>query len=128
GCGVVVIKPLSRAAADGDRVLAVIRGTAVNQDGHTNGITAPNGLSQQKVIRAALHNAGVDPADVGYVETHGTGTPLGDPIEVEALTAVLGAPRPSGSPVILGSIKSNIGHTEGAAGVAGLIKAVLCLD
>jgi myxalamid-type polyketide synthase MxaE and MxaD len=127
GCGVVVIKRLPQALADGDRVLAVIRGSAVNQDGHTNGITAPNGLSQQLVIRDALRNAGVDPGQVGYLEAHGTGTPLGDPIEVEALTAVLGRPRPSGSTVALGSLKSNIGHLEGAAGVAGLIKAVLCL-
>ena len=128
GCGVVVLKRLSHALADRDRVLAVIRGSAINQDGHTNGITAPNGLSQQAVIREALRQAGVDPGQVGYVEAHGTGTPLGDPIEVEALTAVVGQPRPSGSSVALGSLKSNIGHLEGAAGIAGLIKAVLCLQ
>jgi myxalamid-type polyketide synthase MxaE and MxaD len=127
GCGVVVLKRLSQALSDGDRVIAVIRGSAVNQDGHTNGITAPNGLSQQAVIREALRQGGVDPSQVGYVEAHGTGTPLGDPIEVEALTAVFGRRAP-GSPVALGSVKSSIGHLEGAAGIAGLIKAVLCLQ
>jgi myxalamid-type polyketide synthase MxaE and MxaD len=127
GCGVVVIKRLSAAIADGDRVLAVIRGSAVNQDGRTNGITAPNGLAQRAVIRDALQNGGVDPQDVSYIEAHGTGTPLGDPIEVEALAATVGQPRADGSTVTLGSVKSNIGHLEGGAGVAGLIKAVLCL-
>src|SRR6185295_4571333 len=92
GCGVVVLKRLSDALAAGDRVLAVIRGTAVNQDGRTNVLTAPNGLAQQEVVRAALANAGVSPADVTYVETHGTGTALGDPIEVEALAQVLDQP------------------------------------
>ncbi len=127
GCGVVVLKRLSDAVTEGDRVLAIIRGSAVNQDGRTNGITAPNGLSQQDVIRRALRNAGVEPQDVGYVEAHGTGTPLGDPIEVEALAATVGLPRADGGTVVLGSVKSNIGHLEGAAGVAGLIKAILCL-
>ena len=127
GCGVVVIKRLSAAVAAGDRVLAVIRGSAINQDGHTNGITAPNGLSQQAVVRDALRNGQVDPQDISYVEAHGTGTTLGDPIEVEALAAVLGPPRDDGSQVVLGSVKSSIGHLEGAAGIAGLIKAVLCL-
>jgi len=123
GCGVVVLKKLSEALAQGDRVLAVIRGSAINQDGHTNGITAPNGLAQQEVIRRALQQAGVEGRQVSFVETHGTGTPLGDPIEVEALIAALGA----GPAVALGSLKSNIGHLEGAAGVAGLIKACLSL-
>ena len=110
--------------ANGDRVLALIRGSAINQDGHTNGITAPNGLAQRAVLTAALRNAGVEPAQIGYVEAHGTGTPLGDPIEVEALAAALG----SGPPVLLGAVKSNVGHLEGAAGVAGLIKTTLCLQ
>ncbi|HEU4534077.1 MAG TPA: type I polyketide synthase, partial [Polyangiaceae bacterium] len=127
GCGVVVLKRLSDALADGDRVYAVIRGSAVNQDGKSSGLTAPNVLAQQAVIRQALENAGVAPAEVGFVEMHGTGTPLGDPIEYEALREVYGAPRPDGSPCALGAVKTNVGHTESAAGVAGLIKAVLTL-
>ncbi len=127
GCGVVVLKRLSDALADGDPILALIRGSAVNQDGSTNGITAPNALSQQDVIRAALQNAGVAPEEISYVETHGTGTILGDPIEIEALTAVIGRPRPQPLPCVLGSVKANLGHLEGAAGIAGLIKTVLCL-
>ncbi len=125
GCGVVVLKRLSNAITDGDPIHAIIRGSAVNQDGHSNGLTAPNGLSQQAVIRAALDNAGVDPARLTYIETHGTGTPLGDPIEVEALTSVLG--QPSDRRCYLGSVKTNVGHLEGAAGIAGLIKTVLAL-
>jgi len=127
GCGVVVLKRLSDALADGDSVLALIRGSAINQDGRTNGLTAPNGLAQETVIRQALANAGVDPALITYVETHGTGTPLGDPIEVEALANVFGQSGPNRQPCFLGSAKANIGHLEGAAGVAGLIKAVLSL-
>jgi acyl transferase domain-containing protein len=127
GCGVVVLKRLVDAVADGDRVLAVIRGTAMNQDGRTNGITAPNGLSQQAVVREALRNGGVEPSSVGYVETHGTATALGDPIEVEALGAVLGPGRAKGATVTLGAVKSNLGHLEGAAGIAALIKTTLCL-
>ncbi len=128
GAGVVVLKRLSDAQRDGDPILAVIRGSAVNQDGRSNGLTAPNGPAQQAVIQQALKQAGIAPAKVGYVETHGTGTPLGDPIEVQALGAVLGEGRGANAPVLLGSVKSNFGHTEGAAGVAGLIKAVLCLQ
>ncbi|HLF25992.1 MAG TPA: type I polyketide synthase, partial [Anaerolineae bacterium] len=127
GCGVVVLKRLSDALADGDRIYAVIRGSAINQDGHTNGLTAPNGLSQQSVIRLALANAGVEADQIGYVETHGTGTPLGDPIEVEALAGVVGPPRADGLPCVIGSVKSNIGHLEGASGIAGLMKAALTL-
>ncbi len=126
GCGIVVLKRLSDALAAGDPIYAVIRGSAINQDGHTNGLTAPNGLSQQAVIRAALENGGVDPARVTYVEAHGTGTPLGDPIEVEALAAVLGAA--SDRRCYLGSVKTNFGHLEGAAGIAGLIKTALALQ
>ena len=128
GCGVVVLKRLTEAIADGDNILAVIRGTAINQDGRSSGLTVPNGSAQQEVIRRALKNAGVDPAEVGYVETHGTGTSLGDPIEVHALHAVYGAGRSQRDSLALGSIKSNIGHLETAAGVAGLIKAVLVLS
>ncbi|MBM7776026.1 phthiocerol/phenolphthiocerol synthesis type-I polyketide synthase A [Actinokineospora baliensis] len=125
GCGVVVLKPLSRALADGDEVWCVIAGSAANNDGLSNGLTAPNPLAQQEVLRDAYANAGVAPADVHYLETHGTGTQLGDPIEAAALGAVLGAGRER--PLVIGSVKSNIGHLEGAAGVAGLIKAALCL-
>ena len=128
GCGVVVLKRLADAVADDDRVLAVIRGTAVNQDGHSTVLSAPNGLAQQALLRAALANARLSPSRVGFVETHGTGTPLGDPIEVEALAATIGAPRPNGETCYLGSVKSNLGHLEAAAGVAGLIKATLALQ
>lgn len=123
GCGVIVLKRLSDARADGDRILAVIRGSAVNQDGKSNGLTAPNGLAQERVIREALDRAGLAPEDIGYVEVHGTGTSLGDPIEVEAIGRVQ-AGRPADRPVVLGTVKSNIGHLEAAAGVAGLIRAV----
>ncbi len=128
GCGVIVLKRLADARAAGDRILALVRGSAMNQDGRTNGITAPNSQSQQRVIGRALANAGVTGAQVGYVETHGTGTALGDPIEIEALSVVMGQPRPAGERCVLGAGKSNIGHAEGAAGVAGVIKAVLSLQ
>ncbi|MDI1477096.1 type I polyketide synthase [Polyangium sp. y55x31] len=127
GCGVLVLKRLSEARRDGDRILAVIRGSAVNQDGRSTGLTTPNVLAQQSLLRAALANAGLTPADIGYVETHGTGTPLGDPIEVDALRAVLGDPRADGSPVFLGAVKTNIGHLEAAAGMASMIKAIMAL-
>ncbi len=126
GCGVIVMKRLADAQRDRDTVLAVIRGSAVNQDGKTNGLTAPNSLSQEAVIRAALANAGVDRSSISYVEAHGTGTSLGDPIEVEALAAVLS--DVDRSDVYLGSAKTNIGHLEGAAGVAGIIKVVLSMQ
>ena len=124
----VVLKRLSDALAAGDRVLALIRGSAVNHDGHSNGLTAPNGPSQEAVVRDALARAGVEPGEVGYVEAHGTGTALGDPIEVQALATVLGADRPADRPVALGSIKTNVGHLEAAAGVAGLLKVVLAFQ
>lgn len=128
GCGVVLLKRLSDARANGDRILAVIRGSAINQDGRSNGLTAPNGTIQQKVINAALEQAEVSPTDISYVETHGTGTPLGDPIEFGAIKAVLGKNRSKETPCWLGSVKTNIGHLEAAAGVAGLIKAILALN
>lgn len=128
GCGAVVLKRLSDAVAAGDRIWAVVRGTATNQDGRTNGITAPNGLSQQTVVRAALRDAGLPGDAISAVETHGTGTILGDPIEVEALAEVLGKGDPATSPCFLGSIKTNIGHLEGAAGMAGILKLVMSLD
>jgi acyl transferase domain-containing protein/D-arabinose 1-dehydrogenase-like Zn-dependent alcohol dehydrogenase/aryl carrier-like protein len=126
GCGVIVLKKLADAIADGDRIHAVIRGTAVNQDGRTSVITAPNGRAQQEVVRAALANARVRGADVTYVETHGTGTALGDPIEVDALTAALQAD--GAGPCALGAVKSNVGHLEAASGIIGLIKAALALE
>ncbi|NEO73022.1 type I polyketide synthase, partial [Moorena sp. SIO3H5] len=125
GCGIVVLKRLSDAIADGDNIMAVIRGTAINQDGSTSGLTVPNGISQQAVIRQALENGGVDPATVSYVEAHGTGTSLGDPIEVGALGRVFQETHSQEEPLIIGSAKTNIGHTEAAAGIAGLIKIVL---
>ncbi len=127
GCGVLVLKRLSDAQADGDRILALLQGSAVNQDGRTNGLTAPNGLSQQNVIRQALSNAHISPEQINYVETHGTGTKLGDPIEVEALAEVLGQREAGSQPCRLGSVKTNIGHLEAAAGIAGLIKTILVL-
>jgi acyl transferase domain-containing protein/acyl carrier protein len=127
GAGVVVLKPLSRALADGDPIYAVIRGSAVNQDGRTNGILAPSRWSQESLLRDAYRRAGVSPGQVQYVEAHGTGTFLGDPIEAQALGTVLGTDRPAGSRCAIGSVKSNIGHLESAAGVAGLIKVALML-
>jgi myxalamid-type polyketide synthase MxaE and MxaD len=127
GCGVVVLKRLSSARADGDRILAVIRGSAVNHDGPSSGLTVPNGRAQQALLRGALESAGISPAEVGYVEAHGTGTSLGDPIEADALAAVLGEGHSSQRPLWIGSVKSNIGHLEAAAGIAGLMKTVLAL-
>jgi phthiocerol/phenolphthiocerol synthesis type-I polyketide synthase B len=128
GCGVVVLKRLSDAVRDGDRLLAVVRGSAVNQDGRSNGLLAPNPAAQMAVLRAAYANAGVAPHEVDYVEAHGTGTLLGDPIEARALGTVLGRGRPEQSPLLIGTVKSNIGHLEAAAGVAGLIKTVLAVQ
>lgn len=125
GCGVVILKRLADARRDGDRILAVIKGSAINQDGRSNGLTAPNGLSQQEVIRQALANANVAATEISYIESHGTGTSLGDPIEVNSLKAVLGQAEHF---CYLGSLKTNIGHLEAAAGIAGLIKTVLCLQ
>lgn len=128
GCGVVVLKRLSDALRDGDRIQAIVRGSAVNQDGLSNGLTAPNGPSQQAVIQKALQQAGVQPSEISYLEAHGTGTSLGDPIEVRSLQAVLGQGRTADQPCWLGSVKTNIGHLEAAAGMAGLIKTVLALQ
>jgi acyl transferase domain-containing protein/thioesterase domain-containing protein len=128
GCGVVLLKRLSDAIADGDRIVALIRGSAVNQDGRTSGLTVPNGPAQQAVIRKALDDAAVDANQIGYVEAHGTGTPLGDPIEVAALAGVLGRRRAAPEPLMIGSVKTNVGHLEAAAGIAGLVKVALALQ
>ncbi|MBU2277167.1 MAG: SDR family NAD(P)-dependent oxidoreductase [Gammaproteobacteria bacterium] len=128
GCGMVVVKRLSDALRDGDPIMALVRGTAINQDGRSNGFTAPSGLAQQKVIRQALQNAGLAATDVDYIEAHGTGTPLGDPIEVEALQSVYGEGRPANQPLKLGSVKTNLGHLEPAAAISGLIKLLLAFS
>ncbi|MBD2091227.1 type I polyketide synthase [Microcoleus sp. FACHB-1515] len=128
GCGVIVLKRLSDAIAAGDNVLALIRGSAVNQDGASSGFTVPNKTAQELLIKQALSQAKIAPAEVDYIEAHGTGTPLGDPIEVRALGAVLMDDRPLDRPLQLGSVKTNIGHLESAAGIAGLIKVVLSLQ
>ncbi len=128
GVGLLVLKRLSRALADGDRVHAVIRGSAVNQDGRSNGLTSPSRWSQEEVLRTAYRRAGVTPSDVSYIEAHGTGTLIGDPIEVAALGAVVGEGRVHGRSCAIGSVKTNLGHLESAAGVASLMKAVLSLE
>ena len=128
GCGIVVLKRLADAVAAGDRIYAVVRGSACNHDGHSNGLTAPSGIAQEAVIRAALANGGVEANSVAYVEAHGTGTLLGDPIEVLALHRVYGQGRSADAPLYLGAVKTNFGHLEGAAGVAGLIKVALSLQ
>src|SRR6185312_7540692 len=125
GCGVVVLKRLTDAVRDGDRVLAVVRGSAVNQDGRSNGLTAPNTIAQQDVIRAALRSGDVQARSVNYIEAHGTGTGLGDPIEFEALADQYGK---GDGDCALGAVKSNFGHLEAAAGIAGFIKAALSVQ
>jgi len=127
GGGIVVLKRLSQALADGDPIYCTVRGSAVNNDGPSNGLTAPHQPAQEAVLREAYRRAGVAPSAVGYVEAHGTGTALGDPIEAAALAAVFGEGRPAQEPLRIGSVKTNVGHLEGAAGIAGLIKTALVL-
>lgn len=127
GAALVVLKPLAQARADGDRIYATVLGTAVSQDGRTNGITVPNGASQKRAIEAALANAGIAADTVDYVEAHGTGTPVGDPIEANALGEVYRGDRPADRPLVIGSVKTNLGHLEAAAGVVGFIKSALAL-
>lgn len=127
GCGIVALRRLSDAQRDGDEILAVIRGSAITHNGFSSGLTAPNPESQQRVIRKALENAGLQPSDIDYLEAHGTGTELGDPIELNAAAAVLGQGRDKDHPLLVGSVKTNLGHLEAAAGVAGIIKTVLAM-
>ena len=128
GCGIVVLKRLAEAEAEGDRIWGVIRGSALNQDGASPGLTVPSGPAQEKVIEAALRAAGIPPSGVDYVEAHGTGTEVGDPIEVQATGTAYGRGRDADHPLLIGSVKTNIGHLEAAAGVAGIIKAVLAIN
>ena len=128
GCGTVVLKRLSDAQADGDNILALVRGSAINQDGRSSGLTVPNGPAQQAVIRSAMAQAGVEPKDVCYVEAHGTGTKLGDPVELNALGEVFRASHSAERPLLVGSLKTNLGHMEAAAGIGGLLKVVLAFQ
>ncbi|MDF1810998.1 MAG: SDR family NAD(P)-dependent oxidoreductase [Verrucomicrobiales bacterium] len=128
GCGIIALKRLSDAERDGDRILSVIRGTAISHNGHNAGLTAPSGKSQQQMLERALKIAGIEPADIDYLEAHATGTELGDPIEVIAATQVLGRGRSKENPLLLGSAKANLGHLEAAGGISGLIKVVLAMQ
>src|SRR5262249_7071203 len=124
GCGVLVLKRLSTAKRDEDSVLALVRGTAAGQDGESAGLTVPNGAAQERVIRAALRNAMLDPGDISYIEAHGTAPPLGDPIELASINAVFGAAHRH-EPLLVASLKANIGHMEPAAGIGGVVKTIL---
>ena len=128
GCGVVVLKRLSQAEADGDRIWAVVRGSAVNQNGASAGLTTPNGQAQRRIMEEALAQSGVSPSDVDYLEAHATGSQLGDPIELNAAASVYGEGRDENRPLLVGSVKANIGHTEAAAGIAAFIKTVLSIN
>ncbi|PQJ85134.1 type I polyketide synthase [Aliivibrio sifiae] len=128
GAGLVMLKSLKSALIDGDNILAVIKSSGINQDGHTNGITVPNGEAQKKLINKTLQKANITPNEIQYIEAHGTGTPVGDPIEVNALGSIFGIREENANKCLIGSVKSNIGHTEAAAGVAGLIKVVMSMN
>lgn len=128
GFGVTILKPLDAALRDGDTVRAVVLASAANEDGRTPGISLPNSEAQQALIRTAYRNAGVDPAETGYVEAHGTGTQAGDPLEARAILNTIGDQPGRKSELYVGSVKTNIGHLEGAAGVAGVIKAAFAIE
>jgi acyl transferase domain-containing protein/acyl carrier protein len=128
GAGIVILKRLSDAQRDGDNILAVVKGSAVNQDGRSNGFTAPNVKAQERLLRAALKDAGLSASQVDFIEAHGTGTKIGDPIEMEAIAGVFASAKTKDKPLLVGSVKSNIGHTEGVAGMAGIMKAVLSIQ
>lgn len=128
GCGILVLKRLSKAQSDGDNILAVIRGGRMNNDGASSGLTVPNSAAQTELLKSALSDCAISPDDISYLEAHGTGTSLGDPVEMNAVTEVFGQGRPKNNPLIIGTVKGNIGHLESAAGIAGLIKVVLCLQ
>lgn len=128
GCGIVVLKRLTTARDDGDNILATINGSAMNHNGMSSGLTVPSGLSQKEMLKAALRNAKIDPDQLDYLEAHGTGTELGDPIEINAVSEIFNGKTSRKTPLIIGSVKTNIGHLEGAAGIAGLIKTILCLE
>ena len=128
GIAALIIKPLSAAIAAGDPIRAIIRNTAVNQDGKTPGITMPSSEAQESMIRSAYAEAGLDPAQTAYVEAHGTGTKVGDPMEITAIAAALSKCRTPSNPLVVGSVKANIGHLESASGIAGLFKAIVCLE
>lgn len=128
GAGALILKPLDVAMRDGDVVRAVIHNSGVNQDGKTNGITVPNGRAQSDLIKQVYAKAGLDPADCGFSECHGTGTKVGDPIEVAGIHEALGAGRGPRNPLFIGSVKSNVGHLEGASGIVSVIKAAMMLE
>lgn len=128
GAACIVLKPLADALQDGDAIRAVIRNSGINQDGKTSGITLPSGEAQYSLISSVYKGAGLNPLDTTYVEAHGTGTPAGDPIEASALSRIFSPGRPQDQPLHVGSVKTNIGHLEGASGLAGVIKAVLMLE
>ena len=128
GIAALIIKPLNSALAAGDPIRAIIRNTAVNQDGKTPGITMPSSEAQESMIRSAYADAGLDPTQTAYAEAHGTGTKVGDPIEITAIAAVLSRYRTHSNPLFVGSVKANIGHLESASGIAGLLKAIVCLE
>ena len=128
GVATVVLKPLERALADGDPIRAVIRNTVVNQDGKTTGLTMPSREAQINLMQEAYAQARLDPLDTQYIEAHGTGTKVGDPIEVDAIATALRGASEAADPLIIGSVKANIGHLESASGLAGLVKAILCLE
>ena len=128
GIAALIIKPLDAALAAGDPIRAIIRNTAVNQDGKTPGTTMPSSEAQESMIRSAYADAGLDPTETAYVEAHGTGTKVGDPLEITAIAAVLSKGRTHSNPLFVGSVKANIGHLESASGIAGLLKAIICLE